>query len=73
MASHYISTNRGKAGFVITDFNSGTSSTAGDQIELRVLDGAGFRHIDVIKAIQAFIRVFENAQQCANIGFDVET
>jgi hypothetical protein len=73
MASHYISTNRGKAGFQTSDFNSGTSSTSTDQIELRVLDGASLRHIDVILILEAFIRVFENAGQCATIGFDVET
>jgi hypothetical protein len=73
MASHYIGLNRGQAGFAISDFTSGTSSTPASQIELRVLDGAGFRHIDVINLIKAFIRVFENASQTANIGFDVET
>jgi hypothetical protein len=42
-------------------------------VELRVLDGAGFRHIDVINILKAFIRVFENASQTATVGFDVET
>jgi hypothetical protein len=73
MASHYISTNRGKAGFVLSDFNYGAASTSTDQIELRILDGAGFRHIDVINILKAFIRVFENAGQTATIGADVET
>jgi hypothetical protein len=73
MASHYISINRGKPGFAFSDFTYGTSSTSTDQIELRVLDGANFRHLDVINALKAFIRVFENAGQTATAGFDVET
>lgn len=71
MADHYVSLNRGVEGFKYSDFTTGTSSTATDKIELRVLDGAGLTKVDVIKALEAFERFFENAQQVKTAEFDV--
>lgn len=40
MANHYVSLNRAKFRVSkLTDFTTGTASTAGDDIELRVTDG----------------------------------
>ena len=40
MSNHFVSLNRGKLRAVkYTDFTTGTASTAGDDIELRVTDG----------------------------------
>lgn len=71
MASHYVSLNRGIEGQKYADFTTGTASTAGDGIELRVLDGASLTKLDVMKALESFERFFENAQQVSAAGFDV--
>lgn len=71
MADHFVSLNRGEQGFAYNDFTTGTSSTSGDQIELRVADGASLTKKDVIIALEAFERFFENAQQVSAAGFDV--
>lgn len=71
MASHYVSLNRGESGFAGVDFTTGTSSAASDGIELRVLDGASLTKMDVIKAIEAFERFFQDAKRVAAAGFDV--
>lgn len=73
MADHFVSINRGVSGLKISDFTTGTSSTATDKIELRVLDGASLRHIDIIQALEAFERFFNNAAQVKAAGFDVTT
>lgn len=71
MADHYVSINRGIQGFKYSDFTTGTASTAGDGIELRVLDGASLTKKDIKVALEAFERFFENAQQVSAAGFDV--
>jgi hypothetical protein len=71
MADHYVSLNRGEQGMLSSDFTTGTSSTAGDQIELRVKDGASLTRKDVQIALNAFERFFQNAQQFSAAGFDV--
>jgi len=53
MASHYISFNKG-AGISPANLTTGTSSTAGDQIELRTLDGQSLTQVDVRLALEAF-------------------
>lgn len=73
MASHYVSLNKGEEGLKMSDFTVGTSSTAGDVFELRVLDGAAVKHLDVERAILAFKRYFENVKQANTDGFDVTT
>ena len=64
MADHYFSINRGKDGFTLSDFTTGASSTAADDIELRIadLDGQGnvMTRKDVIKALRAFERQLES-------------
>lgn len=60
MANHFVSLNRGEQGFRFSDFTTGSSSTAGDDIELRVADGASLTREDVVKALKAFARFFSN-------------
>ncbi len=71
MADHFVSLNRGEQGFKASDFTTGTSTTGTDQIELRVLDGASLTNLDVINALCAFERFFEDAKQVSAAGFDV--
>lgn len=72
MADHYVSLKRGVAAGKYSDFTTGTSSTAGDQIELRILDGANTTRLDVQLALEAFERFFANAKQVSTAGFDVK-
>lgn len=60
MGNKYISINRGKDGFKPSDFTTGTSSTAGDDIELRIADGASLTRKDVQIALEAFERAYAN-------------
>jgi hypothetical protein len=69
MASHFVSLKRGVEGSAYVDFTVGTSATT-DQFEFRVLDGVTPKKAEVIKALDAFKRFFENAQQ-AGSGFDI--
>jgi hypothetical protein len=71
MADHFVSLNRGEAGMTYSDFTTGTSTTAGDQIELRVKDAASLTKKDVQLALEAFERFFANSQQVVAAGFDV--
>jgi hypothetical protein len=72
MPDHFVSLNRGEPGFKSNEFTTGAASTAGDDIELRIRDGAGVTKLDVILAVTAFRRFFENAQWVAPTGFDVK-
>jgi len=72
MASHFVSFARGVEGTKYSDFNVGTSSTATDLFELRILDGVTPSKTEVLKAIEAFERFFENAQQVSAAAFDVK-
>jgi hypothetical protein len=71
MSSHFISLGRGEEGFNSLDFTVATSSTATDLFEFRILDGVTPKKVEVIKALEAFERFFENAQQVGGSGFDV--
>lgn len=71
MASHYVSLNRGESGFASVDFTTGTSSASTDQVELRVLDGAGLTKLDLVVALEAFERFVKDPKQMAAAGFDV--
>lgn len=71
MADHYVSLARGVEGLAYSDFTTGTSSSASDLFEFRVLDGVTPSRLEVVKALEAFERFFENAQQVAAAGFDV--
>ena len=71
MANHYVSLARGIEGTKYSDFTTGTSSSAGDLFELRVLDGVTPTRVEVIKALEAFKRFFSNPQEVSGAGFDV--
>lgn len=53
MADHYISFNKGD-GLNPGNLTTGTSSTATDQVELRMLDGETLTQKDVHLALEAF-------------------
>jgi hypothetical protein len=72
MSSHYVSFARGVEGTKYSDFNTGTSSTATDLFELRILDGVTPTKVEVNKALEAFERFFENQQQVVTAAFDVK-
>lgn len=59
MANHFFSINRGVEGFKKDDITRATSSTTGDDVELRVADAASLTRLDVVKACDAFKRLFE--------------
>jgi hypothetical protein len=73
MPSHFVSLNQGEEGFILNDFTVGALSTAGDVFEFRVLDGVSPkpRRIEVIKALRAFVRYFENQQNLTGQGWDL--
>lgn len=71
MASHYVSLTRGTEGSAYADFTTGTSSASTDLFEFRVLDGVTPTRVEVIKALEAFERFFENPQQVSAAAFDV--
>jgi hypothetical protein len=70
MASHFVSLNRGQEGSRFSDFVTGVATSGGD-IEIRLDDGKSYNKVDVIKALKAFERFFENAQQVVAAGFVV--
>lgn len=72
MASHYVSLARGVEGTKYSDFTTGTSSSASDLFEVRVLDGVTPTKVEVMKAMEAFERFFENQQQVVTAGFDIK-
>ena len=71
MADHFVSLTRGTEGSKYSDFTTGTSSAATDLFEFRVLDGVTPKKTEVIKALDALKRFFENQQQVTTAGFDV--
>lgn len=72
MADHFVSLNRGVQGFAQSDFTTGTSSAAADDIELRVRDGAGFTKNDAVNCLKAFNRFLETSPWIAAAGMDVK-
>ncbi len=71
MADHFVSLNRGQEGEKYSDFVTGTASSANVGIELRLGDSANYTKKDVMLALEAFERFFENAQQVSAAGFVV--
>jgi hypothetical protein len=55
MSNHFISMNRGKSGTKVSDFTFGTSSTAGDDLELRIADVDGQGKVMTDKDIRIFL------------------
>ena len=72
MASHFVSLSRGEEGMLYSDFTYGTSTTATDLFEFRILDGVTPTKVEVNKALEAFERFFENQQQVVAAAFDVK-
>ncbi len=68
MADHFVALNRGQQGFTPSDFTTGTSAAGGSTIEIRVPDGASMTRKDIITAILAFERFFENKDLTAAAG-----
>lgn len=71
MADHFVSLTRGQEGFQFNDFVTGAASSGAVGIELRLGDSAGYRRVDVIKALDAFERFFENPALYNTAGFVV--
>ena len=68
MASHFVSLTRGLEGFQNSDFTTG-AATSGQVVEFRLDDASGFNRLEVIKALDAFKRFFENPGQANTAGF----
>jgi hypothetical protein len=68
MADHFVGFSRGVEGSKYSDFTTGTSTTGGLSMELRITDGA-VRKIDVLKFLEACERFIENQQQSVAAGF----
>lgn len=71
MADHFVALARGVEGTKYSDFTTGTSSASTALFEFRVLDGVTPKKIEVLKALEAIERFFENSQQVTTAGFDV--
>jgi hypothetical protein len=71
MADHFVAVARGVEGSKYSDFTTGTSSASTALFEFRVLDGVTPKKVEVLKALEAIERFFENAQQVSAAGFDV--
>lgn len=68
MAQQYISINVGNDGFKDSDFTTGTSSTAGDDIELRYNDATVLTKQKLVAALEALERrVISKATQLPKI------
>lgn len=72
MADHFVAVARGVTGTKYSDFTVGTSSASTALFELRILDGVTPSKTEVLLAIEAFERFFENAQQVKASGFDIK-
>jgi len=71
MADHFVAIARGVEGEKYSDFTTGTSSASTALFEFRVLDGVTPKKVEVLKALKAIERFFENRQQVTTAGFDV--
>lgn len=70
MTNHFFSSNRGKDGTKQTSVTRATSSTAGDDLELRVADGASLTRKDVIIFLKLLENVFDSGKAVALGGTD---
>ena len=68
MANHFISLNRGQQGSIQSDYTTGTSSTAGNDLEIRIADGASLSKKDVIIFCEAIEHFIENNQLVSAAG-----
>jgi hypothetical protein len=62
MGNKFISSNRGKALTKQADFTFDTSSTAGDDLEIRIADGASLTRADVIRFCDGIKRIMQSGQ-----------
>jgi hypothetical protein len=72
MADHFVSLTRGLEGSKYSDFTTGAASSATTFIEIRIGDTVSPNiptKVEIIKALEAFERFFENAQQVSAAGF----
>lgn len=65
MSNHFFSINRGVLVMKANAVTRATTSTTGDDIELRVADGASLTRKDVLVALEAFKKVFESGNSVA--------
>lgn len=66
MSNHFVSINRGKDGFHPDDFTLATSSTTGDDLELRIADAPGWTRFEVVRALETLIRWYSS--NAGNLG-----
>ncbi len=71
MARHFVTLARGVEGSEYSDFTVATASSATVLFEFSILDGVTPKKVEIEKALDAFERFFQNAQQVAGSGFDV--
>jgi hypothetical protein len=74
MADHFVSLTRGLEGMRYSDFTTGAASSGTVFCEIRIGDTAGANiptKVEIVKAIEAFERFFNNAQQVKAAGFVV--
>lgn len=60
MADHFISINRGIPGTKISDFTQATSSTTGDDLELRLADAIPWTKLEVIEKLKKIQEALAN-------------
>ncbi len=72
MADHFVAIARGVEGTKYSDFTVGTASSSATLFEFRVNDGVTPTKVEVLKALEAFERFFQNMQQVTAAGFDVK-
>lgn len=70
MSNHFFSSNRGKDGNKQTTITRNTASTSGDDLELRVADGASLTRKDVVIFLRLLENVFESGKAVALGGTD---
>ena len=74
MAVHFVSLTRGLDGSKYSDFTTGAASSGTTFVELRVGDTVSPNiptKVEILRALKAFERFFENAQQVSAAGFIV--
>lgn len=59
MANHFISSNRGKQMAKTVDFTFATSTTSGDDLELRIADGASLTRRDVVLFLDRVMQMMQ--------------
>jgi len=74
MADHFVSLTRGLDGSKYSDFTTGAASSGTTFVELRVGDTVSPNiptKVEILRALKAFERFFENPQQVSAAGFIV--